>query len=380
MLDKLKIYNYFYIRWADGYNYISDGPNKINLLIEAWALKKNPQSSKSSIEYFFDQNNNITFGLLIMRVYVNDIKRNCNYYHVVAIPGEKPVCEETIHQLFSGVYDSNVDNEVQTIYQQASQMTKKKGRHIFEKFFINRQLLEQKYMHDSAPREQEEIVMGNHRVESNQNREELHSTAWRTTTTRNRINLLITFISLITALVSLIVAFKSSATANSADSKTKANESRITIVQKEIESHRQLQIERFNRLERLAGVTSLNLQILEPQSGSLINGSNAKIKGTLSGNIPFGYNLYILTQERYNYFLQNPPVQVVSTQNRWYQDNVKFGSPGQWKIHICLADESASIHFDKMAASNNWSGFSSLPEGCRIINYVEITTNFSNQL
>jgi len=139
----MKLYNYFQVRWLNGYSYVSDAPNNINLFIESLQDKLRPEGEAVTIGYSFDEKTSISYGILVFQVFIKAIKRNCNYYHVVAYCGSdaRSLNKEAFKKLFTLIYGENIESEITAIYNRVSTLEKSKGRFILDKYCANRDSL-----------------------------------------------------------------------------------------------------------------------------------------------------------------------------------------------------------------------------------------------
>ncbi len=123
-----------------------------------------------------------------------------------------------------------------------------------------------------------------------------------------------------------------------------------------------------------AATVSGRLTILLPTPSEVITENPyLKMHGGLSGDLPAGYTLWVLGRSTPNYFLMNPPAQVVVTKGEWFQDNVRLATPGPWRLFVCLANAQATEWFRARASASDWRGFEQLPDGAAILQMVDVT-------
>jgi lipopolysaccharide export LptBFGC system permease protein LptF len=170
-------------------------------------------------------------------------------------------------------------------------------------------------------------------------------------------------ISLIAAVITLIVALKSNQTAKKAKETANSTQIELTGVKQEVNKYGK-DIENLKKF-------ALNLEISSPHHRAIVRNTNITVTGTINGEVPEGHKLFILLKNRYNYFLQYPPISV--SIKEWSQLNVRFASNGSWKILLCLADGQAASYFDNLANQKKWGGFPKLPEGAKILKSIVVT-------
>lgn len=166
----------------------------------------------------------------------------------------------------------------------------------------------------------------------------------KTSTITNRIALITAIISLITASLSFFRACNNS---------------------KEIENLKGAPSVAYNLWE--------HLEIEFPENKTVITNKNTEISGVINVTLPEGYKLWILTRKS-KFFLQDPPPVVTPTQATWSQNNVKLPIPGEWEIHVCVADENATKSLQRKISSGRGDiGFPELPPGLATVKYVKVT-------
>jgi hypothetical protein len=170
---------------------------------------------------------------------------------------------------------------------------------------------------------------------------------------RKIINLIAVIISLIASVLALTTAIIS------------LNLARLNA--KEVE----LQKNEIKDLKKVVAAAALSLTIEAPREGEVISTDVYNdMHGVFEGDIPEGYQLWVLARDQYNYFLIFPPTQFTRTMQKWSQTSVRLATPGRWELHVCLADQKASEFLRDKAEGNDWSGFSTLPKGMETISYV----------
>jgi hypothetical protein len=96
------------------------------------------------------------------------------------------------------------------------------------------------------------------------------------------------------------------------------------------------------------------------------------MSGTLPSKVPDGFKLWVLAQDRYNYFLMYPPTRSMAVQESWEQSNIRLSTPGTWRLNLAVANAKGSDWFERRKQQNDWSGFPSLPDGVEIIKSVYV--------
>lgn len=167
------------------------------------------------------------------------------------------------------------------------------------------------------------------------------------------MEMLMQVLGLLTAIIALVAAIISLKT-------TQKNRARIEKHETKIET-----------LKREVNRVALGLTIDAPRRDEIITGEVYNdMEGTFSGDIPNGYKLWVLAHDQYNYFLMHPPTQFIRTMGKWSQPNIRLVTPGNWELHVCLANDKASKWCQKRVDRNDWSGFSKLPKGMESIRYT----------
>lgn len=97
-----------------------------------------------------------------------------------------------------------------------------------------------------------------------------------------------------------------------------------------------------------------------------------KMRGTFTGEIPEDYHLWVLAKDSFNFFLVSPQTQFTRTMHQWSQTNIRLNTPGQWELHVCLANKKACDWFQNRVNTNDFSGFAKLPDGAETVNIVVV--------
>ena len=116
----------------------------------------------------------------------------------------------------------------------------------------------------------------------------------------------------------------------------------------------------------------IQLTVESPKTGEMIKTNIYRgMQGEYVGDIPEGFKIWILAHDGQNYFLMYPSATV--TPNGWSQRNIKLDTLGNWELMVCLADSNGSNWFEQRATvEENFSGFSDLPDGAKILETVNI--------
>lgn len=116
---------------------------------------------------------------------------------------------------------------------------------------------------------------------------------------------------------------------------------------------------------------ALSLTIEKPSGGeSIKTDSYNQMQGTLSGAVPDGYSLWVVTKDDKLFYLQHTPVSYTPLMNHWSQTNVHLPTTGRWELHVCLADRTATAWANERIARGDTSGTKSLPNGMVTVRYV----------
>jgi len=169
---------------------------------------------------------------------------------------------------------------------------------------------------------------------------------------KENLGLLAAAVALITALVSLSIAL--------VNNRGLANQQRQLAAQSD-------------ELRALAARIALDITIQRPRAGEVLPPVYDGMSGLFMGRIPIGYRLWVLGRDRFNYFLVYPPTQVVLTEQRWSQSNVRLPTLGSWELLVCIGNEVASKWLQGRADGRDSSGFSVLPDGLEVLRTVAVT-------
>jgi hypothetical protein len=96
------------------------------------------------------------------------------------------------------------------------------------------------------------------------------------------------------------------------------------------------------------------------------------MQGKYVGEIPAGYKLFVLAQDDFNYYLMSPPPSVDKNTKSWSQTNVSLTTPGKWKLHVFLADKTASEQLETKITNEDFSGFKILPGQMESVQNVDV--------
>ncbi len=187
--------------------------------------------------------------------------------------------------------------------------------------------------------------------------------------TREALGLLAAGVALITAFVSLTTALVTQKGLAIQQSQVTAQGNALDQQEKKLAQ----QAAQLEQLRTLAARTALDITIQRPRAGEALPPVYDNMGGRFSGSIPIGYKLWVLGHDRHNYFLMHPPIQVVSTEQRWSQSNVHLATPGGWELLVCIGSDVASKWLQGRADARDWSGFSALPEGLEVLRTVAVT-------
>lgn len=135
------IYNYFNLRWKDGYRYVSDAPNRINNFVESNLQLSIPDDV--SIKNYFDSERLMQVAVLKVNLLDERTARNVNYIHAIVMDEiEQPYKTEGIVFSFIDLYGSErseIKLSVENLYARLSGLEKSdEGREILSSYRINR--------------------------------------------------------------------------------------------------------------------------------------------------------------------------------------------------------------------------------------------------
>lgn len=171
----------------------------------------------------------------------------------------------------------------------------------------------------------------------------------------NWIQLIAGIVALLTAIIMLIVTLKNDKPNSKHEAKGKNGIIKLSDLHKKID-----------------------LSITAPVDGTIITLPVIEAKGTISGDLPHGYRLYILLKDKTNYFLQYPAVEILSSQKKWSHGNINPTSDGEWRVLVCIASQDAVKEFEGRARRSDWAGRPNLPTGAMVMQSVIISKTSKN--
>jgi hypothetical protein len=120
---------------------------------------------------------------------------------------------------------------------------------------------------------------------------------------------------------------------------------------------------------------ALDLTIESPRGGEIIRDyPYNEMRGTYSGVIPDGYELWVLARDEYNFYIMYPPTVVTPTMGNWSQTGITLRTPGRWELHVCLVNQQASQWIQTRVSLNDWSGFPTINDkGMATVKFVVVT-------
>jgi hypothetical protein len=128
------------------------------------------------------------------------------------------------------------------------------------------------------------------------------------------------------------------------------------------------------KLDLLADVAShvaLSLTIEKPSGGDSIKTDRYnQMHGSMSGNLPEGYSLWVVAKDEKLFYLQHTPISYAKLMSHWSHTDINLPATGRWELHVCLADKAATSWANERVARGDKSGFKILPKGMITIKYV----------
>jgi hypothetical protein len=136
----VKVYNYFNLRWVDGYSFVSDAPNNINSLVKDVAERAIPSNETPTIQVVFDRKTSMQVALLRATVSNHKTHRNVRFLHAFVVQTDEDLYETAdLVSSFLEIYTTNVRASIENLYSQLSMMEKSdQGRQILERYYIRR--------------------------------------------------------------------------------------------------------------------------------------------------------------------------------------------------------------------------------------------------
>ncbi len=141
----MKIYNYVNLRWASGFDRVSDAHREIVPRIEDFLNSLNGQDSEPGVYSLWDLQMRIYIGAIVVRSSVivkrPDGAENCtpaDYVHAIAITGssKKPLDDAWLTGLFQHQYSENLQESIARFHSELSTQEKSEGRDVVEQKFI----------------------------------------------------------------------------------------------------------------------------------------------------------------------------------------------------------------------------------------------------
>jgi len=133
-----RIYNFFNLRWTDGYSHVSDAPTEVIVDLEAIMAQQPSAVSNASITTQRVQvggHHDASLGILKLDVDVGG--RRCSYNHVLVLAsGYAPLPGDRWLRIIRDRYGTDVESRIQTLYEQLARLEKADGRHELEPLAI----------------------------------------------------------------------------------------------------------------------------------------------------------------------------------------------------------------------------------------------------
>ncbi|HXH04346.1 MAG TPA: hypothetical protein VNN09_13665 [Candidatus Competibacteraceae bacterium] len=127
----MPLYNYFNLRWAEGYSYVSDAPNRYNILIESQIGTGGNGEEGGSVEVIYNEASRLYLGVLKCTLYLPALERPATYLHVVVIdelPKEHRFNADCLLATFRERYGEDVEAAIAALYNELALLSKAEGR------------------------------------------------------------------------------------------------------------------------------------------------------------------------------------------------------------------------------------------------------------
>lgn len=148
-----RLYNFFNLRWTDGYSHVSDAPAEVIVDLEAIMAQQPPAVSNATIttqRVRVGGHRDASLGILKLDVDVGG--RRCSYNHVLVLAsGYAPLPGERWLQIVRERYGTNVEIRIQALYEQLARLEKADGRHALEPLEIRAEDVASLIAADSSP-------------------------------------------------------------------------------------------------------------------------------------------------------------------------------------------------------------------------------------
>lgn len=129
-----RIYNFFNLRWTDGYSHVSDAPTEVIVDLEAIIAQQPSAVSTASIitqRVRVGGHRDASLGILKLDVDVGG--RRCSYTHVLVLAsGYAPLPGERWLRIVRDRYGTDVESRIQTLYERLARLEKANGRRELE--------------------------------------------------------------------------------------------------------------------------------------------------------------------------------------------------------------------------------------------------------
>lgn len=144
----MTLYNYFNLRWAEGYSYVSDAPNQYNILVESQVGSGVSAEEGGSVEVIYDAPNRLYLGVLKCNLFLSVLGRHAAYQHVVIIDQLAPEQQFDLDCLIAVLrqrYGDDIERAVAELYNRLTVLSKAVGREQLRPFELSiAQLLRQR--------------------------------------------------------------------------------------------------------------------------------------------------------------------------------------------------------------------------------------------
>ncbi|MCG8419063.1 MAG: hypothetical protein MJE77_14100 [Proteobacteria bacterium] len=127
MNDDVEIYNYFQVRWEDGYGFVSDAPKAINLLVSDDIESRTREGKSYFLSWSHDE---LYIALVKHESYLPPLERNAAFVHVFVVQSSTALTmdEEAVRSAFEEVHGIPVGERIHQLHEDLCVLKKANGR------------------------------------------------------------------------------------------------------------------------------------------------------------------------------------------------------------------------------------------------------------
>ncbi len=133
-----RLYNFFNLRWTDGYSHVSDAPAEVIVDLEAALAQQSVAASGATFatrRAWVGGYHDASLGILKFDVEVAG--RRCSYNHVLVLAsGYAPLTSERWNLIVHGRYGTDAEDRIRTMYERLARIEKVDGRHALDPLTI----------------------------------------------------------------------------------------------------------------------------------------------------------------------------------------------------------------------------------------------------